>query len=480
MKNRMNGLLFLKLFSTSLSCIVPILGHADIFAPVTGTDLLLGSGYNSLSGESGADCIERTTLLTGASNPVPSSNTVCSASGQCVDFDLSKISSAKDLRSALGLDAKASFGFGPYSGEASFSYFEDNKFTENNLYIFVKVKVTNLTERLSSFNFTQDAHNLLASDPAQFLESCGDTFISARTTGGEFTAVIKIETTSEQNKRDIDVKLRASGISWSANASVESALTKISHSNNVSVKMFKRGGIGSLPAHDDIQTVFDFARRFPVLVQNSASPIPYLLTSTSYKAVLGRPQKNTSLLKQTKILEKIAENRDVAFESWGSVDFILMNPKQFESFKLNDLQKYRSDLDGIVKELYQAAEDCEIDPANCALPAVTWPVMDLPNRLARDDSKKTKDDKKEIEKAKAKAKAKAKIKAEEQRNAEKKKQAKAEAEAHSWNWVDQQLGIYQKPMPEKFKAVLRASKEAERLGWREKHYQALKKQRHIK
>src|SRR5690349_14002454 len=104
MRNNMNGFLFLKLLSTSLSlsCVVPVLGHANIFAPVTGTDLLLGSGYNSLTGETGGDCIEPVSLLTLASNPIPSSTTVCLPSGQCADFTLSKISSSKDLRSALG------------------------------------------------------------------------------------------------------------------------------------------------------------------------------------------------------------------------------------------------------------------------------------------------------------------------------------------------------------------------------------------
>ncbi len=178
----------------------------DIFAPARGSGLLLGSGYNSVSGATGGNCVELSELVTLESavealrglNQNPQTGTAeCQPSGQCVEYNLSQITSASELRNSLNIDAKASFGFGAFSADASFNYYKNNRFTSNNIYIVLSVKVMNATERFRRWVLTPEAHAILAGgNLTRFLAECGDSLIAGRTTGGEFSAVIKIETRS--------------------------------------------------------------------------------------------------------------------------------------------------------------------------------------------------------------------------------------------------------------------------------------------
>jgi hypothetical protein len=360
--------------------------HAGIFAPVVGTDLTIGRGYNSLTGQTGGNCVKVSSLVTSSSHgPMPSyddgSEGRCSPSGQCVEFKLTQINSSKELRQALNLDAKASFGLGPFSADASYRFYEENKYSSNNIYLFLRVKVTNVSETLREFELTSGAWNILQTgNLAKFLSSCGDSFISGRTTGGEFSTIIQIGTTSTENKKDIEAQLRAGGFGWSANGSVQESLAQIRRTNTIRVDMFKRGGIGSIPNHSDIEGVFEYARNLPTLVQSNRAPHTYLLTSTSYDVILDTPSVPQELSRQVTILEELASNRDLAFERWAAADYISRYPKEYMLFNPHELDSYKANLNTVIRNLSQSARTCEQDSAKCNLPEIKWPQYVLPIR----------------------------------------------------------------------------------------------------
>jgi len=364
--------------------------RAATFAPVSGTDLLPGRGYNTLTGATGADCVKPSEMVTLASSnrdlmglsEGTDRASHCTATGQCVEFRLSQVTSAKQLRESLDVDAKASFGFGVFQGDVSARYYKENKFSNNNIYIILNVKVTNMPEVLRKLELTDYARSLLERDDLSgFLDSCGDSFIGGRTTGGEFTAVIKIETSSSENKREIEAKLRASGIGWSASTGVARSLSEINQNNSMTIEMFKKGGIGALPDHADIDSVFNFARNIPIALQSNANPAIYLLTAMEYKTVSNRPRVNTLLRAQNRALNAIAERRDAAYELWGNADFILAHPTQFEPFDTQELELFRSAVNTTVNTLNDAAMLCEESPQTCQLPNINLPTFNFPVRL---------------------------------------------------------------------------------------------------
>jgi hypothetical protein len=361
--------------------------HAETFSPSDGNVFLLGSGYNSVTGMARANCVEmsdvvRSDMPSNALIGNPQAITQCTPSGQCVDFTLSQVNSASTLRRALDINAKASFGFGIFSGDASAKFLEENQYTNNSIYIVLKVKIRNTSERLKELNLVDWARKLLTKgEKDSFLTRCGDAFIAGRTTGGEFSAVIKISTKSEENKRSILAKLSTSGITWSASASVASALSKISRENHVEIHMFKKGGIGALPDHTDIDTIFKFARELPSRVQTDTSPSIYLFSTMDYSTTSNFPSENTSLFQQRHVLESIAAHRDEAFEKFGNADYVLTHPNQFERFDMETVASYRKQMSEIIQSLNDSARYCESYPVRCELPQISWPQFKLPVRM---------------------------------------------------------------------------------------------------
>src|SRR5439155_15095131 len=135
--------------------------------------------------------------------------------------------------------------FGVTSGNASVNYFHSQHINSNTLYVVLNVKVTNTAEVMDHLELTTDAYKMLEDgDLARFMDACGDSFIAGRTTGGEFSAVIKIESESESERNTLESSLSAGGFNWSTNVKTQSKMTEAVSHHKLTYEFFKKGGIG--------------------------------------------------------------------------------------------------------------------------------------------------------------------------------------------------------------------------------------------
>lgn len=143
--------------------------------------LLLGQGFNSLSAEKGALCVDYDPNNDAAevTTTVGSPDTA----GQHTEYRLEQISSLETLKKAENIDASASFGFGIFSADASASFISSGEFTQYNNFVFVQVKVLNAFQQLKRRVLRPPALAWARQGANTFVDHCGDEYVYGRQMG---------------------------------------------------------------------------------------------------------------------------------------------------------------------------------------------------------------------------------------------------------------------------------------------------------
>lgn len=380
MKNRT----YIKLLSWVLLVTGPAVADTK-FSPPSGAPALVGNGYNPVTGEIKGPCVVPTPI-----QPLVPATTPGTSAGQQIDAHIAEISRYEDLRRGLGLDATAaaSFGLGLFSADTRVSYFTSNHFNSQNYYLFVHVKVENQTEALSHYTLTEQAATLQSNNPQQFQTTCGSEFIAARVTGGEFNAIIEIETRSNEDREQVSAQIRGSGggffASASANVELKNTLTSISRNHRITVELFQTGGGGQLPPRDP-QAVIDYALSFPTRVlQVGGSGWLYSVTTVPYQNITTLTSPPSTFAAQQKILQSMALDLSTALSLRNDVLFVIQHPEQFENTGPTmdaDLANQMSALTAIVNQLNTSAAECGAHlPNPCTLVTFSWPSDKRPRR----------------------------------------------------------------------------------------------------
>src|SRR6266516_2157619 len=161
-----------------------------------------GAGINSLIGQVRGDAVIRT-------DP----QDTLGASGQKVLINVKLDESQEDLNSALNISAEVSASFVVFGGSDKFTFAEKCGFHQFSLFLVVHVSVVNAFKQMRDVQLKPQALNLLSVGQAmRFHEEFGDVFVRGVQTGGEFAAVLEIQTTSTNDAQDVKNHLEASGL----------------------------------------------------------------------------------------------------------------------------------------------------------------------------------------------------------------------------------------------------------------------------
>lgn len=120
-----------------------------------------------------------------------------------------KVKNREMLQNTTGLSASASLGLGGFTGGAKIKLFNEHSFNSHTYYLIARVGVRNQSEVLGTFSLVPMAKDLLATDPKKFFQVCGDSFIAARVTGGEFLAIMRLETSTVKEKSELSKSFKA-------------------------------------------------------------------------------------------------------------------------------------------------------------------------------------------------------------------------------------------------------------------------------
>ncbi|GAB4269217.1 MAG: hypothetical protein Kow0029_05110 [Candidatus Rifleibacteriota bacterium] len=230
---------------------------------------------SSLDIGSGFDFINRTVKRSAI---VPFKPVYVSDGGQDVEYTLEYVESSDDFSNYMEIDADGSIDGIVNSASARTKFLSESEANSYSMNFVVRVKVINGTKRIPTANYflNKEAKELLANDKdplkVRFHQAYGDRYVSAITTGGEYIGLINIETSSIQDKKQLEAELNASGLSWNAHAEFKGQMEKISKTRKVTVKNYIRGGHG-IQGASDVDKMMEIASNFPKAVFNAGVPL---------------------------------------------------------------------------------------------------------------------------------------------------------------------------------------------------------------
>lgn len=218
----------------------------DLFAPsryipsssrvsIAGTPVVLGQGYDSLSGQFRGMGVLKGSINVNPGPPPPD--------GQAIDYHFDYIKNSTDLRRTLNINASGSLNIGLFSASAEMNMFKEHTENACSSYLVIRARVVNSVQRLEKYEMSSASLSLLK-DPSGFVRSYGDQFVTGIITGGEFLGIVELEFNSVSDKEQFNGQLDASyGFFGSLSVSVDAAVKKSVQKLRVSASLLRIGGI---------------------------------------------------------------------------------------------------------------------------------------------------------------------------------------------------------------------------------------------
>jgi len=262
--------------------------------------------------------------------------------GQEVEFTLKQVTSIMQLTEELDISAEASFRSLAFNGSAKVKYIRSHNLDTYSLYFLIYVKVKNREKILTSgFKLSDEAKNLLDNSIELFHKAYGDSFIRGITTGGEYIGIIRIETKSEQDKKNLSAELNIGGIGWDGKAKFIEKLKKVQEDHMIYVNNIIIGGVDLQPVTDPIKMIED-AQKFSEIVRISGNPVKVMLSD--YTIFPEYAEKSIGPdIEIRRMLNKLNNYRLQYLSLKNDIIFILLNIKQFR-FKSNSMISEKAQL----------------------------------------------------------------------------------------------------------------------------------------
>jgi hypothetical protein len=225
----------------------------------TPAGMAFGKGYSSVSGELEGTCVKGTVNA----QPIGTLS---------ANYVIQIVSDSEQLASSLGITAEASVGFGLFSASAKSSYLQSQSSNSYSVYVIVRSEITGpaivLTDaRIMKSNEDpsgQDNYSALINQYLDFYSKCGDKYLAAATTGATYRGIIRLDTSSSSEKKELDSELRMRYGSATGSVDVKTAISQITSQYNVHINEFYDGVVPTSFA-TDYQTLLTNSQNFPAL-----------------------------------------------------------------------------------------------------------------------------------------------------------------------------------------------------------------------
>lgn len=339
------------------------------------------------------------------------------AEGQRVTFSMSEIESTQELSEALTASAEVNGRYGLFSASATFDFAKSTNMSQYSLALLLSCEVTNSFRQLRDVRLTKQARELWKSGRTDdFHITYGDRYVHGMVTGGLYYAVLQIDTSSEEEKREISASLEAGykGLTagFNAQAQFSQALSAVSEKRSIQVRHFQVGGKDS-SIEIDADNMIARATEFPGSVRGKHSA-PFKVLLKDYKTVSNLPpMPNEHDYRLAKDVVRECGRLRLRYLDWiNDIDYVVSHPKQFvwknEKKQAKDLDKMADKLREGVTGLARYASDAVDNPANAEMPTgkttVDYDPSVLPDRKPR--PQRVNHLKKHRQRARRKAKAK--------------------------------------------------------------------------
>ncbi len=335
----------------------------------------IGMGYNTLTGELGAPCVE------GKVKPNVEKG------GQKVYSRYHAVSSFEQLWSMWKLDGSAAFDAGIWKASGSLSYTRERAISRFNADLVAEEVVVNPIEILTEFNLTEDARKALQQGRQAFFEKCGDHFIVSQLTGGRFDVVASINTETVREQNTLDVNTGGSYYEVAGTLNFSESFKREFESRVQNAKILREGGISDLPGKSlaDLEAA---GKAFPPTVAKN----PWVLEMATAPIFLAKDVqvKDVVDLKPARdYVAALAAKKYRAIELQNAARWALRNTYQYVVFDAAKVKRLDNELESLIVKINEAADKCLKSTPNltpCKVPIVfNLPSDDvLPRRVLQD------------------------------------------------------------------------------------------------
>jgi hypothetical protein len=261
-----------------------------------------GVGVDRLSGSS------KNQVVIPAESPPPGKGAVSA-------FNVSRISSASELQSSLGIDVSASYGCATFGAGASarFSYLTTTEVHSSTLFLAITASIQLATLSIDHSVLTEEAGTTKKDNPDLFETRYGNMFCRACVRGGLFVAVLRVETFDSTTADKIDARLGGSYGLFSAD--IKTTLSNIQSEFNTRYRysLYAEGG-PHLDVRDpnDPTEMLDNANKWMKAMRNDpdVNSRPYLWTLSPIAIAEGPTPPNVADIQHAQdILQFCASER---------------------------------------------------------------------------------------------------------------------------------------------------------------------------
>jgi N-acetylneuraminic acid mutarotase len=311
--------------------------------------------------------------------------------GQTILFGVQKVENVNDLHKVTGLSIEGSAAYGLFGGTDKFDFVNSSNFHSCSLFLCVTISVTNTSKHILAEKLAEPGPTLLGqgTDAAnkRFRQEFGDLYIKGIETGGEYLAIVEIETHTDEEKRNISNKLASGGffgvggIDLATHFSQSFAQTTANQS--LKIVSFEKGGAGSGAKQTvDVGELIAKAQDFPKQVLSA--PAAYRVELQDYLAFdLPEPPNQVDLQNAKDVLEQCEAKRVTLLGILNDINFILSHPDEFESFDDSALGALSDTAASSLNTIKHSASQCLNDIKACRFDPIGVPdVGTLPKRKA--------------------------------------------------------------------------------------------------
>lgn len=323
--------------------------------------------------------------------------------GQETVFQMQMIENHQELAAKLNLSAasqvKAAVPDSPATVSAKTKFAMSSALTINkySVYAMVSTVVKNETSSLRNVRLKDDYRAMLqtaGADINSFRVQCGDEFLGAYTTGGEFYGIVEVKTATREEQvqvsRELSAAVGVEGIGEASNETgMEAALKRVTREHEFRIWTFQRGGAGATanpPA--SVEEMLTRARSMPTIVESETNA--RILTGTFFDYLtlpIGLPESyQGTLMSARRTITELARIQASLRDSRANIDYITTRPEQFNGVDANFLAQLalqRDDLDARIERVYNVAQACYTDFTRCEIPGdIRAPAFHEPDRIA--------------------------------------------------------------------------------------------------
>jgi len=201
--------------------------------------VILGQGYNSLTGEFMAPC------FTGEVKPTFYNIT----KGK---FLWEEVESLEDINKGLNISVSAAYKGLNAGGEGKISYLNNYKASSNNITVLARIKIETGSDALVAASLRDDISREISKrgkiNQLALREKCGTHYVQSLTVGGELYATLEQSVRSEGERSDFQAVVSVSGGVVNASTEISTSIEQSRFNRSVKIKGGYTGGKSITPS----------------------------------------------------------------------------------------------------------------------------------------------------------------------------------------------------------------------------------------